>query len=308
MKIIVSEKFTEKSLLLAGIFNLVWGLTIVLFPHFFFDLFELTRPNYPEIWQCLGMVIALFGFGYLVALTDPMTHWLIVLVGFLGKFIGILGFLKSYLSGSLPLKFGWLILLEDVVWLVPFYCILVQIYHIHTSDHGDSKKFNDLISQVKTNRGQTLSSLSSDHKVLLVFIRHLGCTFCRETVSSIAKFDDSLKGKNLVPVFVHMSDPEYADKFFSTYYQTPVHHISDPQRKLFRSLGIQRGTLLQLFGPKVLFKGIWAGLFKGHGIGAVEGDPLQLGGVFVLSKGQIIFEHRNTSASDSFELNILPEF
>ena len=49
-------------------------------------------PNYPELWQCIGMIVGVYGIGYLAAAADPLGHWPITLVGFLGKMFGPIGF------------------------------------------------------------------------------------------------------------------------------------------------------------------------------------------------------------------------
>lgn len=141
----------------------------------------------------------------------------------------------------------------------------------------------------------------------MVFIRHFGCTFCRETVSEIAKIEEAITGRKLTLVFVHMSDPSYGDEFFSKYYDHPVHHISDPGRNLYKSLNLKRGSLYQVFGPMTWIRGVYAAIFKGHGLGELEGDSLQLGGLFILKKGQIVFEQKANSASQMFQLDTLPE-
>jgi hypothetical protein len=108
----------------AGIYNLVWCASVVLFPNLFFDLLSMARPNYPQIWQCVGMVVGVYGIGYWIAAQNPLTHWPIVLVGFLGKIFGPLGFLFSLLQGTLPIKFGALLITNDLLWWLPFYLIL----------------------------------------------------------------------------------------------------------------------------------------------------------------------------------------
>ncbi|MBI2761531.1 MAG: hypothetical protein HYX51_08915 [Chloroflexi bacterium] len=60
------------------------------------------EPTYPESWQCLGMVVGVYGAGYLIAATNPLRHWPIVFVGLLGKILGPIGFLNAALSGTLP--------------------------------------------------------------------------------------------------------------------------------------------------------------------------------------------------------------
>ncbi|MEC7110009.1 MAG: hypothetical protein VXX11_08355, partial [Planctomycetota bacterium] len=82
------------SLKLAGWYNLLWGGLVVVFPSLFFKLSGWQdRPTEPFIWQALGMVIGVYGVGYLISANDPIRHWPIILVGLMGKVLGPLGFL-----------------------------------------------------------------------------------------------------------------------------------------------------------------------------------------------------------------------
>ena len=82
-------------LLAAAVYNTLWGLSVILFPNLFFDWSGLTRPNYPEIWQCVGMIVGVYGLGYAIAAFDPVRFWPIILVGFLGKIFGPIGFVQA---------------------------------------------------------------------------------------------------------------------------------------------------------------------------------------------------------------------
>ncbi len=55
----------------AGIYNLAWGTAMIAFPNFLFDLTRIERMNYPEIWQCVGMIVGVYGMGYLIAAQNP---------------------------------------------------------------------------------------------------------------------------------------------------------------------------------------------------------------------------------------------
>ena len=72
-------------LILAGIYNLAWGAWTILFPTALFQLAAMPASNYPQIWQCVGMMVGVYGIGYLLAAMNPRQHWPIVLVGLLGK-------------------------------------------------------------------------------------------------------------------------------------------------------------------------------------------------------------------------------
>ena len=116
------------TLRLAAIYNILWGTWVGLFPQHFFELVGMEPINYPVVWQGMGMVIGVYGLGYYWASYDPMRHWPIVAVGFLGKIFGPLGFLFHYLMGNLPLAFGWTLIFNDLVWWIPFFIILRKVH------------------------------------------------------------------------------------------------------------------------------------------------------------------------------------
>jgi len=120
----------RRVLVAAGLYNLAWGLFVILRPQAFF---EWTRfeplPNYPELWQCMGMVIGVYGIGYLIAASDPARHWPIVLVGLLGKVFGPIGFAWTAASGKLPWSFGTMLLTNDLIWWIPFGLILYHAWN-----------------------------------------------------------------------------------------------------------------------------------------------------------------------------------
>lgn len=115
-------------LLAAGVYNIVWGALVVLFPLTLFRWLSMPEPNYPQIWQCVGMVVGVYGVGYMIAAFDPVRHWPVVLVGYLGKLFGPVGFVRAAWGGELPWAFGLVNITNDLVWLVPFTLILAHAY------------------------------------------------------------------------------------------------------------------------------------------------------------------------------------
>lgn len=116
------------TLKLAAVYNILWGTIVILFPHLFFDLIGMERPNYPEFWQCIGMIVGVYGLGYWLAASDPIKHYPIVLVGFLGKILGPIGFAQALIENRFPLSFGINIIFNDLIWWIPFYLILKEKY------------------------------------------------------------------------------------------------------------------------------------------------------------------------------------
>ena len=115
-------------LVAAGIYNLAWGGVAILAPRLSFELIGMELPRYLEFWQCIGMIVGVYGIGYLAAAADPIRHWPITLVGLLGKIFGPIGFAEALWSGKLPLAFGWNIITNDLIWWVPFTLILTAAW------------------------------------------------------------------------------------------------------------------------------------------------------------------------------------
>ncbi len=112
------------TLMAAAVYNIAWGAWVILAPQAMFTWAGMEPPRYPEIWQCVGMIVGVYGVGYAVASRDPLTHWPIVLVGLLGKILGPIGFLDAALRGHLPWAWGATILTNDLIWWIPFALIL----------------------------------------------------------------------------------------------------------------------------------------------------------------------------------------
>lgn len=190
--------------------------------------------------------------------------------------------------------------------LVDFFIIIslgfkLNNYHLFSNEaFFDLKKINDLFKFVRTNQGEVIADIGNSKKLLLVFVRHFGCTFCRENVDEISKIKGKLEEMHLEPVFVHMSDPAYAEEFFQQYFDQNINFISDPNLSLYKAFGLKRGSLMQLYGFKTWFRGLYAGLIKGHGLGHSEGDVMQLGGYFIYHKGKVEFFNPHKNASETF--------
>lgn len=121
---------------LLAVYNVLWGGLVVLFPFAVFSVLGMELPNYPRIWQCVGMMVGVYGVGYALAALDPLRHWPIVFVGLLGKIFGPIGFLAAVIEGALPLSFGLVILTNDLIWWGPFALILLKAYRSNSASKG----------------------------------------------------------------------------------------------------------------------------------------------------------------------------
>lgn len=130
------------ALVLAAAYNVAWGGAVVVFPNLLFDLLEIASPTYPEIWQCVGMIVGVYGVGYAIAAADPIRHWPIVLVGLLGKVLGPIGFIDAVLRGVFPWAMGWTIVTNDLVWWIPFSLILLEAIRVNRAGGAHERTQN----------------------------------------------------------------------------------------------------------------------------------------------------------------------
>lgn len=287
-------------LLAAGFYNLIWGSAVILLPTLPSRLTGLAEPNYPAIWQCVGMIVGVYGVGYLIAARDPLRHWPIVLVGLLGKVLGPIGFVWAATRGELPWLFGATILSNDLLWWAPFSLILWHAARAATAPPASPQPLTlaEAIETVTTSNGETIATLSRSSPVLVVFVRHLGCTFCREALSDLSERWSRLRASGVQLVLVHMSPPAEVEAALAQHGLGNAVHISDPTCQLYRAFGLARGTFRQLFGLRVWRRGLRAAILDGHGVGSLKGDGFQMPGAFVVVDGRVRDSFIHRSAAD----------
>jgi len=153
-------------------------------------------------------------------------------------------------------------------------------------------------NSIHVNTGETLGALSQQAPQLIVFLRHSGCSFCRETLARLQEIRQEIESSGVKIVLVHlMSDPE-GGKFFATYGLDDVPRISDPDGTVYRLFGLERGSLFQVLGPQVWWKGFRSVILKGHLPGKPVGDVLQLPGTFVVYEGKIVAEQKAENSAE----------
>ncbi len=301
-----TDRKPSLTLRLAAVYNIIWGALVVLFPHLLFDLTGAERPRYPEIWQCVGMIVGVYGLGYAIASYDPVRHWPIVLVGLLGKIFGPIGFAWALVQGSFPLGFLPVIVGNDLIWWIPFSLLLWQAFRDNTRTGSEDDPIPPIAQALRETRpvGETksLEDLSRERPLLLVFLRHSGCTFCRSTLSQLARQSDEIERSGVEVVLVTMSDPADGVKLKERFELGGARVVSDPNRTLYRSFSLPRGTWRQLFGPRVWRTGFVEAILRGHGVGQLDGDGFQMPGAFLIAEGKIVKQSTGETAAD------LPDF
>jgi len=157
-------------------------------------------------------------------------------------------------------------------------------------------------AQLVDTEGQaiTLSSLwQQGRPLVLVFLRHLGCTFCRQQLANLANDHARFVAAGANVACVAQGTPSVG-KAYTILYQLPFPLLlCGDDLSIYRDYGLSRGTRRQLLSPIVLLRG-FASVFQGHKQTQVVGDGHQLGGAFIIDiTGTMRHIHRNADYSDN---------
>jgi peroxiredoxin len=155
------------------------------------------------------------------------------------------------------------------------------------------------LALIQTNKGNNLLELSHRGPVLLAFLRHFGCMFCRESLVDISKKRKSIESKGINIVLVHMSDNETAESYFKKFKLPGIEHISDHECRYYAMFGLTKGSFSQLFGLKTWIRGFEVAVTKQILPNtSLVGDGFQMPGIFLLKEGKIIEQFIHKSVAD----------
>ena len=154
------------------------------------------------------------------------------------------------------------------------------------------------LDALRDESGRTLTQICDERPTLVCLLRHNGCTFCRETIAELARQNDEIQSAGLNIVVVGMSESVSSLRALGDRFGLAgVAWIVDPDRLLYQSLDIGRGSLLKLLGPRVILSGL-RGVMRGYGLARPKGDPFQMPGTVVIHCGRVLRRYVHRTAAD----------
>jgi hypothetical protein len=112
----------------AGLYNIAWGAFAALDPNWFFRFCGMAPLNHPEIYACVGMVVGLYGVGYLEVARAPERGFALAAIGLTGKILGPVGMIMQVATGAWPPAAALLCVTNDLIWWLPFVLYLREAY------------------------------------------------------------------------------------------------------------------------------------------------------------------------------------
>ncbi len=145
----------------------------------------------------------------------------------------------------------------------------------------------------------TLRDQLGDDLKLLVFLRHFGCIFCRETLADIQARTEA-DASFPEPLFFFQGRVAEGRAFLRRY-GPQLRAVSDPEAFFYDAFGVGRAGLVKALGPSV-WRARSRARQKGHENGERSGDIWRMPGAFLTRGKQVLWSHEFRHAAD------LPDF
>ena len=292
------KRWMRLALIIGAAYHILFAFWTNLWPFHGFDLLVIPRPNHPMLWRTLGIISGFLGFALLLAASDPVRHWLIVLLGFAKSVAATVIVAFAVSANTLPAASLFFLILDDIAWIIPYGAILWAALRAHAGippSRNTPYSVAEAATIYQLSTGETLTEASAKRPLVLVFLRHFGCTFTRQILRGLQELEQQAQRHGASLVLVHMLKSGEEIGYLGE--NSDVPRIADPRCELYRAFGLGKGGFIELFGPQVWWRGFIA-VMKGCGIGHLAGDGLQMPGAFVFQDGKITSSQPAHSAAD----------
>ena len=282
----------------AGLYSLLFTLGVCCWPDWLFSHLEVTPTQGFWTAYLIGFAAA-YGVALIIASVDPIRFWPVVLMGLIMLSSVTFAVARAWMQGSQPGLAIWYLLAGVALLAAPFSMVLKSAYDQFIGARRITcPDVQRMALRAKTQHGVSLDELSRLSPILVVFLRHFGCPFCRETLEDLRTQRAAIEQAGTRIVLVHMSDTCEANTVLARYQLQNVDRVSDPSQTVYKAFGLGRGRLSEVLGPKEWWHGVRSAIFEGHGIGLIREDVFQMPGAFLLFHGQVLSGYRHQTASD----------
>ena len=155
---------------------------------------------------------------------------------------------------------------------------------------------SDLFETFKDQHGKSLLQHSQEKPQLLILLRHVGCTFCRRTLHELSNSLLEIRSCGYEASIVHMDNDETMSEQLKFYDLSTIPRFHDPDKKLYKHLGLSRTSIRKIFSKEFLATG--QEQLKQYGASWPKSDPMQLPGAFLIENGQVIASETTLSTEE----------
>lgn len=138
---------------------------------------------------------------------------------------------------------------------------------------------------------------SSEKGIVLVFLRHFGCLFCRDHAVQLREHHHEFTQRGYTVVAIGQGTPARSARF-ATEYALPFPVFGDRALASYRLFGLTSGILGGFLQPNAYKAGVKA-MLHGHFPGMPDGNVNQYPGTFLIDRGgQILHQQIGQHAGD----------
>ncbi len=105
----------------AGVYNILAGASMMVFYHEGYKVLDVAKPELSLPIQLVGLLVLLFGIGYLIVDRMPMLNRNVLLLGMMSKTLGPLLALLFIFRGELPVWMLIVLFVADTIYIYPFF-------------------------------------------------------------------------------------------------------------------------------------------------------------------------------------------
>ena len=111
----------------AGYYNLLAGLSMMILYHEGYKMLGVAKPEFVLPIQLVGLLVAIFGVGYLMVDRQPHLNGNVLWLGLMSKLLGPLLALPWIFNGTLPIGMLAVLFFADTIYVWPFWKIYQTI-------------------------------------------------------------------------------------------------------------------------------------------------------------------------------------
>jgi peroxiredoxin len=153
--------------------------------------------------------------------------------------------------------------------------------------HADTRA-PDVVVETTEGDSVRLAQFWQRAPVVLFFVRHVGCVFCREQVRSLAQRYDDIRARGADVIAIIPTDAINAGRFARSM-RLPYQVVCDMPRRAFAAFGLYETTIGELAQPEVVLR--TARQFARGNLPVVNpfsSSLTQLGGVFIIGSDGVV--------------------
>lgn len=166
------------------------------------------------------------------------------------------------------------------------------------SPPADARGLEDLVLRDPAGHDVRLGDRWAQRPATLVFLRHYGCTFCRDHAVRLDADREAFAQAGAPLTVIGQGTPANA-AWFRDEFGLGMDLLVDTDRLSYKAAGTKVATFMELLGPSQIARGLRRGRESGVRQGKTVGHPAQLGGLMLVTPGgDVPWTHLSDDAGD----------